>query len=154
MLGHQESTKRRDHMIFFGMAGVGEYPTNSDDMDLIDPRHILDGLYRDFRPTSGDLWHEKITKPDQGIFMKGTQTKAQKVVLGNRINSEGDENIYIRPRFEAVEIPTSHSIFNVAHLPPVSERISVPLLTINPPHDSSYGNIPSPFAKILWDNEQ
>jgi hypothetical protein len=65
---------------------------------------------------------------------------APKTIKGVRINCHGDEKIFNKPHFEAVDVRPTHPIFFEHSTSDVAERVGIPLFTRRIPMHSLWAN--------------
>ncbi|KAF1981305.1 hypothetical protein K402DRAFT_342719 [Aulographum hederae CBS 113979] len=63
------------------------------------------------------------------------------MIKGVKINCLGDEKVFGKPHFEAVEVPLSDSIFFTHRTSPIAERIGIPIFTRRCPQDPKWKNL-------------
>ncbi|KAL1639781.1 hypothetical protein SLS58_007523 [Diplodia intermedia] len=102
----------RGPIIAYSKVGPGINPTACKDLDMNDFRHIADCfLSYGYEPAPA-------TEQSTGEKLKGV-----------RINCIGDQKMFDKPHFEAVEIPSTDPIFSKHDTSDIAQRIGLPIFT-------------------------
>jgi len=102
----------RGPIVAHGKVGLGIDPTTCKDLDMNDFRHVADYfLSYDYKPAPA------------------TQQSIVVGVKGVRINCVGDQEMYNKPHFEEVEIPSTDAISSKHDTSDIAKRIELSILT-------------------------
>ena len=113
----------RGPIIAYGNVGQGINPTACRDLDMNDFRHITDFfLSYDYKPTSAT--HQSVDVKVQAV----------------RINCVGDQKLFNKPHYEAVEITLTDPIFSEHDTSDITKRIGLPIFTRRCPPDPKWAN--------------
>lgn len=125
----------RGPVIVHRMTGEGGDQDSCEDIDMNDFRHAVDNLL-------SYNYHPKGARLDRCPPAKGV-----------RINCLGDQTMFQKPQFEAVEIPLDHPVFFEGDTPVIAERVRLPVFTLPWPSNSdkekSSGDLTNENAKYL-----
>jgi hypothetical protein len=115
----------RGAVIAYGKRGSGMEPHACKDLDMSDFRHITDYfLSYCCKSTSSNL------EPDIN-FMH---------VKGVKINCIGDEKMFNKPHFEAIDISATDRIFTTHETSDIANRIGLPIFTRHCVPDAKWAN--------------
>ncbi|MCJ1468422.1 hypothetical protein MMC07_007050 [Pseudocyphellaria aurata] len=107
----------RGPIIAYGTVGLDTVQNASRDINMTDFRHVA------------DFFLSYCDTPTYTPKSASEQPPAGKMVLGVRINCVGDRGMLNKPRFEAVEVPCTDTIFSKHDTSDVAERIGLPIFT-------------------------
>ncbi|KAI0384503.1 hypothetical protein F5Y04DRAFT_230853 [Hypomontagnella monticulosa] len=108
----------RGPILAYGMKGLGIDQTDCNDLDMNDFRHISDYF----------ISYGRRSMP---IIQRGVGEKIE----GVRVNCIGDQRVFKRPEFEAVEILSTDPIFYDHDVPDITKRLELAVFTRRcPPH--------------------
>lgn len=113
----------RGPIIAYGMHGLSNDPDECRDLSMDDFRHVVDYF---------------LTYSDNPV--PSTQQPEPIRVKAVRINCLGDQKRYNKPNFEAIEIPSTHSIFFDQNTSDIANRLEFPIFTQRCPLDSVWTN--------------
>lgn len=115
----------RGPIIAYGKVGLGIDPTICRDLDMNDFRHVADYfLSYNVNPTPAP-------QPSFGIKIKGV-----------KINCLGDQKIFSKPHFEAVEVSSTDLIFSEHDTSDIAKCIDLPIFTRRCPPNPEWANYP------------
>lgn len=102
----------RGPIIAYGRVGLGNDPTICRDLDMNDFRHIT------------DYFLSYNTKP-----APAPQQPLDTMIKGVKINCVGDQKMFNKPHFEAVEVSSNDLIFSEHDTSDIAQRIGLPIFT-------------------------
>lgn len=115
----------RGPVIAYGKVGLGLDQTSCRDLDMNDFRHIIDYFLS---------WHASPAPAPLEPF--GPSVK------GVRINCLGDEKMFGKPHFEAVELSPADLIFSNSDTSDIADRIGLPIFIRRCSLDTKWSNKP------------
>ncbi|KAI1386615.1 uncharacterized protein F4822DRAFT_321829 [Hypoxylon trugodes] len=102
----------RGPILAYGMVGLGVDQVACKDIDMNDFRHVADHLVACGMESKPDI------RRNVGEKVKGV-----------RINCLGDQKMFNKPVFEAVEVPSTDPIFTEHETSDIAKRIELPIFT-------------------------
>lgn len=114
----------RGPIVAFGKVGLSLDPPNCRDLDMNDFRHIAD-FFRSYNTNSATA------------FLRPPAT----MIKGVKINCLGDQKMFGKPHFEAVEV-SSKDLILFHDISDIAKRIDLPILTRRCPPNPGWANTP------------
>lgn len=113
----------RGPIMAYGMKGVGSEQIDCRDLDMNDFRHVTDYFL--------SYCYKPAPAPQQSIGAR---------VKGVKINCIGDQKMFNKPHFEAVEIPLTDPIFSKHDISDIATRIGLAIFTQRCPPNPKWAN--------------
>ncbi|KAK2781024.1 hypothetical protein FQN52_001915 [Onygenales sp. PD_12] len=113
----------RGPIVAYGRVGLGIDQPKCKDLDMNDFRHITDYFL--------SYGYEPAPAAQQSIGIN---------IKGVKINCIGDQKMFNKPHFEAVEVPSTDPIFSKHDTSDIAKRIGLPIFTRRCPPDPQWAD--------------